>query len=314
MRIHILNIILLLITSNFHSQNNQIINLDNKHNLNSLVLHLAATKLCKEFYNSNDLIEARKKKSGYSDHDKSSQYTCHVCTESIRPPFLSPLESFADIFLNDKRISKNKSNVFALRKIREELQSSYQKEYYDMVDSTDTENLVLFQHGLITGYSFDSGMMGFKMFSPSFRLPNAKLSSLIKPPYLIGNKINDEAVYGNSLIIFPISITENVAEKIYNNYSSHYHPNPPFSVGMKLYYALRLSEKFNGEPRYYIVTYKKVEFFLPSPENIKKTNQSKLIPDIYNPEYKIAEIVFEDKIYRTQHGQTYQKYLNAAKM
>jgi hypothetical protein len=301
-------IILFLNTIFINSQNIEINNLDIKNNLNSLNLHLAATKLCKEFYRNNNLEETRKRPSSYRGYSKYSKYTCDVCTESIKYPLLSPLESFAERFLKDKRISKNKSNVFVLRKVREELKNSYEEDYYKMVDSIDTENLVFYQHGLITGYSFETGTMGFKMFSPNFSLPHANISNIIKIPYLVGNDIDNEAIYGNSLIIFPIPIPEEIAEKIYINYSNHYRPNPPFTVGMKLHYALRLSEKFEGESRYYNVVYQKVEFFLPSPENIKRTSQYKIIPDNYNSENKIAEVIFEDKIYRTKHYQTYQKY------
>lgn len=309
MRNHSLSIILLLSTTVFYSQNIKINSLDYKANLNSLTLHLAATQLCKEFYYNNDLNEARKKKSSYVGHDKRSQYTCHVCTESIRHPLMSPLESFVERFIKDKRISRNKSNVFALRQIREEIESTYKEEYFKMVDSVDTENLIYYQHGLITGYSFDTGEMFFKLFAPSFNLPHVSSSNLIKPPYLIKNDVNNDAVYANSLTIFQIPIKENIAQNIYSNYSKHYHPNPPFSVGTKLYYALRLSEKFQGESRYYEIVYKKVEFFLPSPEHIKKSSQPKLIPNIYNSKNKIAEVIFEDKIFRTKHHQTYQKYI-----
>lgn len=305
----LLIIILLNITFSY-SQNIKINNLDYKNNLNSLTVHLAATKLCKNFYSTKDLIKDRQNKSNYLDLDKKFHYTCHVCTESIKYPYTSPLESFAERFLKDRRIFKNKSNVFALREIRKEIKKSYQKEYYKKVDSVDTENLVYYDYGLIRGYSFDVQKMYFEMFSPTFRLPHPNSSNLIRTPYLIGNNIKNDAIYANSLISFQIPIAENVAENIYKNYAKHYHPNPPFAVAMKLNYALRLSPKLEGKPRYYNVVYKKVEFFLPNPENIKKINHHKLILDNYDSEKKIAEIIFNDKIYRTKHNQTYQKYID----
>ena len=302
-------ITLLLSASIGLSQSIPIPKLDSKSNFNGLQVHLAAAQLCKDFYTTNDLGETRNKKSSYRGHEKYSKYTCDVCTESIKAPLMSPLESFVERFLKDKRISKNRSNVFALRKIREELKTTYEVAYNKMVDSIDPENLISYQHGLITGYSFETGLMGFKMFTPKFHLAHPNRSDLVKTPYLVGNDIKDETIYGNSLIIFPIPIPENEAEKIYANYANHYHPNPPFAVCMKLHYALRLSEKFEGEARYYDVVYKKVEFFLPSPENIKQTSQYKIIQDNFAAKNKIAEVIFEDKIYHTKHYQSYQKYL-----
>lgn len=316
MKKHITNALiifgLLLNCSISFAQNIEVKGLDNKANRNSLTLHLAATKLCREFYKQNDLIAARKRKSSYKGYDNISHYTCHVCTESIRSPFLNPLESFVQRYLKDSRIIKNQSNVFALRTLRKELNTTYLETYNQMVDSIDTENLVFYKYDLIQGYSFDTGKMTISLWNPSFKylLPNTTSKNLIHVPILneYGVDSRGKRIQSTSNILgrFQIPMTENKAQEIFTNYSNHHRPNPPFPIATKLYYALRLSDDFEGEPRYYQIVLKKAEFFLPSPENIKKTSRAKLILEMYHPKYKIAEVTFEDTIYHTIDGYPFQ--------
>ncbi|MEP4948428.1 MAG: hypothetical protein ABJU26_12895, partial [Flavobacteriaceae bacterium] len=104
---------------------------------------------------------------------------------------------------------------------------------------------------------------------------------------------------------FRIPMLETKAQEIYANYAEHYHSNPPFTIATKLHYALRLSKEYEGKPRYYQVVLKKVEFFLPKIEYLKKLTY-RVLEEVYIPEQKIAEVVFEPKVYQTDKGYLYQ--------
>ena len=293
-------------------QSIQIPSLDNRANLNSLNLHLAATKLCKEFYANNDLNEAREDKSNFMGIDNYGRYGCHICAEAIRYPFMSPLESFVDRYLKDKRLTRNKSNAFTLRALREEIKTNYLDDYNAMVDSVDTENMVFYQYDLIQGYSIDTNEMFISLWNFSFKnlLPNTTPNGrTIHIPLLNGHGVkSDGSVVGNAnnqLGYFKVPMTESRAQEIYANYSKHFNPNPPFAIGTKLFYAFRLGKENEGKPRDYQVVLKKVEFFLPSVENLKKI-QTRVLKETYLAEHKIAEVIFEEKLYFTEKGYSFQ--------
>jgi len=308
------NTILFLVPALIFSQNIEIRNLDNRGTLNLLNLHLAATKLCKDYYSETDLSEERKNKTSYKIEPESySRYGCHVCVESLRFPFMNPLESFVHHFLKDKRIQTNKNNVFKLRTIRKDIEDKYRAEYNTMVDSIDTENIVYYQNDVITGYALETNELVISMHNPQLKgLPNAK-GKLIFYPELKGHGINDKGqlvnYISNMLAYFKIPMEEAKAEEIYNAYADHYHPNPPFRISTKLHYALRLSEDIKGSPRYYQVIFKRVEFFLPGIENLKKTTY-KVLDAAYKPENKIAEVIFDETVHYTEEGYAFQNIIS----
>jgi len=285
-------------------QNIQINGLDNRNNFNAFNMHLAATKLCEDFYANYDLAEERQNKSSYIGFDQRSNYACHICVESIRYPLMSPMETFVERFLKDKRISRNKSNVFALRTIREELKTKYLNEYNGLVAAVDTENIVFYQTDLIKGYSFDLNELYISMARPNTQLKGLYL------PQLLGHGIDDSGYLTRNITgdhgFFRVPMSESKAQEVYDMYANHYHPNPPFRITTKLYYALRLSKEFEGQPRYYVMILKKAEFFLPGAENLKKL-QYKILNETYKQENKIAEVVFNEKLYYAEKGYGYQK-------
>ncbi|MEP4945921.1 MAG: hypothetical protein ABJU26_00145, partial [Flavobacteriaceae bacterium] len=201
-----------LISSIVFGQGISVPKLDNRGNLNSLKLHLAATKLCKDFYDQKDLNTERQNKSNYKGPGNQYRYTCHICAASIRYPYMSPLESFVDRYLNDKRIMRNKSNVFAVRDLRKEIKSKYSNDYDQMVASMDTENMVFYQTDLVEGYSFDTNELYINMSNPRFsgNLPNTmNTGGIIFSPQLMGHGIKADGnvvnmIGGNYLGFFRI--------------------------------------------------------------------------------------------------------------
>ena len=252
------------------AQSIEVKGLDNKANRNSLTLHLAATKLCKEFYKQNDLIAAHRENPVTKDMIKSLIIPVMYAQIHKVTFFKSPGE-FVQRYLKDYRIIKNQSNVFALRTLREELNTTYLEAYNQMVDSIDTENLVFYKYDLIQGYCFDTGKMTISLWNLALvAIPNTQLQkSLIHIPILNGYGLDSRGKRiqstSNNLGRFQIPMTENKAQEIFTNYSNHHRPNPPFAIATKLYYALRFSDDFAGEPRYYQVVLKS-RVFLPSPK------------------------------------------------
>lgn len=304
--------ILILSSAILFSQNIKIDGLENRANLNSLNLHLAATKLCKEFYDKSDLVQERQDNSTYVGYDKITRYGCNICAESIRYPFMTPLESFADRYLKDKRIIRNQTNAFTIKSVKEDLKNKYLEEYNKMVDSVDTENMIFYETDLVEGYSMDKKELVIRFGNPHFKnlLPNTDMyDKFIYIPLLKGYAINDKDEYVNmgagGLGWFNVPMSEARAKEIFDNYASHHHPNPPFSITTKLHYALRLSKEFEGKPRYYQVILKRVEFFVPGVENLNKI-QYKVLDEAYKSKNKIAEVVFEEKVYYTEKGFSYQ--------
>ena len=306
----------ILFTGNLVAQSIVVNGLDNKSNFNSFNLHLAATKLCRDFYANKDLNKERMNKSGYKiEFERYSRYGCHVCVESIRSPYMSPLENFADRFLNDKRIFRNKSNVFTVKAVRKELNDKYLDAYNALIDSVDTENMVYYQYDLVQGYSFETNEMFISLWNPYLKgmLPNATTQNLIFHPLLMEHGLTKEGGYihksTNNLGYFRVPMTSEQAEQIYSNYASYHRPNPPFAVATKLHFAIRLSKALGGQPRYYQIILKKAEFFLPNMDDLKRI-QSKLLWNTYRKENKIAEVIFEAKVHHTQDGLAYQNVLS----
>jgi len=294
----------MLSSSAILAQNIQISGLENRNNFNALNMHLAATNLCSAFYAEKDLQAERQKKSSYRGFDQRSNYGCHVCVESIRYPLMGPLEFFVERFLKDKRISRNKSNVFALRGIREELKSKYLEDYTKMVNEVDTENIIFYQTDLVKGYSFELNELSISMSRPNTQLLGAYV------PHIFGTAIGENgkfrSIIGGGHGWFQVPMPEARAQEVYDMYANHYHPNPPFLITSKLHYALRLSKPFEGQPRYYVMVLKKAEFYLPGAENLKKINH-RILKESYLPENKIAEVLFQDNLYYTEKGYGYQK-------
>jgi hypothetical protein len=296
-------------------QNIKIDNLDNKSNLNTLVFNLAASKLCESFYTENDLRQEWQDKTTYSGlFNRRSHYGCHVCAESIKYPLMSPLETFASRFLKDKRIQRNQSNAFALRSIREDIKNKYSEKYNRMVDSMDTENLVFYQTDVIKGYSFQAQKLTINMRTPHFDkiLPVSNSWELVSLPYLLNFSIDESGnLKANSFgdrkdATINVQMPESTAKKIFDYYSDHFHPNPPFSIITKIEYGLRLGKVIEGKPRYYQIVLKKAEFFLPNKENLKRIHSANL-KNGYKTENKIAEVIFDKNLFFSKTGFTYQK-------
>jgi hypothetical protein len=308
---YFLTFFLLFNISIANGQSFSIKGLENRHYNNSLTAHLATAKLCDKFYDGNDIIEERNNKSSYKMIGGFSDYGCHVCVEVIQSRHANYFELFVDHFLKDKRIQKNRTNAFTVRTLREEINAKYLEDYNKLVDSIDTENLVFYNYDLIGGYSFDTNELYISMFNPRFNSGlTANKGKLIISPNLKDSNldVNSNLMNGpqDYLGSFRISMNEEKAQKIYDRYKNHFSPNPPFGIGTKIHYSLRMGEELNGQIRNFIVVLKKVEFFIPNEQDIKNIQRSIVkVTDI--PENKIAEIVFNEKLYYNKIGYPYQE-------
>lgn len=293
------------------SQNLEIAGLDNRNNLNSLNLHLATTKLCSEFYSNNDILVERRNKSTYKMPGGMTNYTCHLCAEVVSNRHSSSFEFFVHRFLKDKRIQKNRTNAFAVRSIRKELNEKYLNQYNELVNSIDTESMIFYTYDLIRGYSFDTNKLYVEMFNPKISNSlSASTGNLIYTPYIKEYAIDDNGNLKNhgssSFCYFQLNMTEDQAQKIYYRYSNHFAPNPPFAIATKLHYALRIGKVLEGKPRYFQIILKKAEFFIPLEKDIKYA-QKKVIKITSMEENKFAEVIFDENMTYTKEGYPIQK-------
>ena len=285
-----------------YGQNIQIKDIDRVNIFNSLNMDLATSKLCQSFLSDKNVYEERRNKSSYTTRDKKTDYSCHICAESISIPYIEPLEEFLERYLKDRRIKQNRTNAFKIRSVREEIDQKYRQEYEQMVDSIDTENLTFYKYDLVQGYSFESNELSISLWPP--KIKNFKI------PLLYEHGINSSGKFVNNasgyLAWLTIPMSEQRAKEIYDKYADHHSPNPPFAVSTKVIYALRLGEELNEKPRYFQVILKRIEFYLPDDINISRI-RSKINSKTFESENKIYEINFQDKIYYNEDGFAYQK-------
>ncbi|PWL38896.1 hypothetical protein DKG77_11720 [Flagellimonas aquimarina] len=289
-------------------QSFDISHLDNRNNLNDLNLHWATAKLCKKYYEENDLLTAQQNKSTFTLPGGRSDYGCSVCVELLKNRHHSYFEYFAHRFLNDKRIQKNRTNVFTVNALRKEIAEKYLDSYNQSVNAVDTENMVFYQYDLITGYNVEMKELYIKMFYPHIKkIAYGTNGNLINAPHLersLGT--NGHPRGGLDLGTFKISMSEEQAQKIYGRYKNHFRPNPPFGVATKLHYAIRMAKEQNGQVRNFEIILKKAEFFLPLEEDIKRI-QSKTVKIADMQENIFAEIIFDSEPTHTQLGYLTQK-------
>jgi hypothetical protein len=285
-------------------------NLKNINNSNALELHWATAKLCKRYYAENDLATGLKKKSNFKLPGGRTDYGGNVCAELLKNRHSSYFEYFVHRFLNDKRIQQNRTNVFTVKALQKEIEEKHLDLYNESVDAVDTENMIFYKYDLIGGYAFEDKELYIRMLYPHIKkIAYGINGNLINAPFLEHSRATNGGIIPHSskeLATFKIPMSEEQAQKIFDRYKNHFHPNPPFGIATKLHYAIRMAKEQNGEVYNFEIILKKAEFFLPLEEDIKHAqNRISKIADL--PENIIAEVIFDENHSYTELGYIIQK-------